>query len=96
MIVHARFLSLVMAGLPWQAPTSCQSIPENWQVNPIYGVLVAQAGGSPPAVSQKFAYFYHTQFPNMNCIGVGRAEARPYKPLSKFWGGDKPQKFAPR
>jgi hypothetical protein len=52
----------------YHAPTSCQSIPENWQVNPIYGVLVAQAGGSPPAVSQKFANFYHTDFSNINCV----------------------------
>ncbi|MDX2074887.1 MAG: hypothetical protein SFZ02_00530, partial [bacterium] len=36
--------------------------PENWHVNPIYGVSVAQAGGSPPAVSQKFANFFHTDF----------------------------------
>jgi hypothetical protein len=45
-----------------------QSIPENRQVNPIYGVLVKQAGGSPPAVSQKFANFYHAQFSNINCV----------------------------
>ncbi|MDX2076007.1 MAG: hypothetical protein SFZ02_06220 [bacterium] len=58
MTCHAQRLSLVTEGLPWQTPTSCLSTPQNRHTNPIYGVLVAQAGGSPPAVSQKFAHFY--------------------------------------
>ncbi|MDZ4671403.1 MAG: hypothetical protein SH821_11075 [Phototrophicales bacterium] len=32
------------AGLPWQAPTSCPSTPQNRQTNPIYVELVNQAG----------------------------------------------------
>ncbi|MDX2076869.1 MAG: hypothetical protein SFZ02_10585 [bacterium] len=51
MTCHARFLVLIMRGLPWQARTLCQFSGTNWHNNPIYGVLVAQAGGSPPAVS---------------------------------------------
>ncbi|MDX2076471.1 MAG: hypothetical protein SFZ02_08590 [bacterium] len=58
MTCHARFLALVMVGLPWQARTSCQFSGVNWQGNPIYGVSVKQAGGSPPAVAQKFAYYF--------------------------------------
>ncbi|MDX2076481.1 MAG: hypothetical protein SFZ02_08640 [bacterium] len=52
MTCHARFLRLVMAGLPWQAPTFCQFSGTNRQTNPIYGVLVKQAGASAPAVKQ--------------------------------------------
>ncbi|MDX2076248.1 MAG: hypothetical protein SFZ02_07440 [bacterium] len=49
-------------GLPWQARALCQFSGINWQTNPNYGVSVAHAGASPPAVSQTFAYFYHTDF----------------------------------
>ncbi|MDX2077022.1 MAG: hypothetical protein SFZ02_11360 [bacterium] len=59
MTCHARFLALIMrGGLPWQARTLCQFSGTNWQTNPIYGVSVKQAGGSPPAVSQKLAYLW--------------------------------------
>ncbi|MDZ4671855.1 MAG: hypothetical protein SH821_13370 [Phototrophicales bacterium] len=55
--------SVWRSGMIYHATTVCQSDPQNRQTNPIYGVLVTQAGGSPPAVAQKFAHFYpHTPY----------------------------------